>query len=618
MPIHSSDISQFDMTAIETEQPEAMLGYSVRSTAQINVEEEPPPIAESVMAKIRKVARFLVESDAPEVVISIHGYGTQRSDAIDRYKKMYNYAVKICQPKTHVFFGYLWPSEKPSGDPSIEGEGFSNKLKYAFDAFPVLPSKLFFGGLALSLLTSLLLLVTNTLNWLLTPILFLSAISFALFLTLLLLRLSTYFRDNYRASNYGVLDLVELIRQIDQAVYKAIFVDNLNPQDIPDTVLQTSGITVEQWQAASSESRIDLWDKITDTRWKAETIDDKEDDIAKKLKKIKLSFIGHSMGCFVVTNAVRVLSDVFDLRAVEGTPTPEIGRVFCLGRLVLVAPDIPVETIMPRRANFLRSSLLRCEEAYVFCNEGDLALRLASTAANYFSFPAKTRSSGYRLGNVTARRFDDKNDRNNRSRKDQDYGIVNLEDGQVESPFDWLEIRASDEEHQLLNEIRDRSTIKKESTEKLKANAPISDLFTYFDCTDYLDYKGDDPSVAIEQGTIQGVVSFAVKKSALTLIDYIALSLAFFFSKPRYINVHGGYFDGIFSQQAIYRIAFTGFNEFLRSFDSDGKFAQIPFTDMPIESRQALLEALASKCQDTKIQVVLSPVRYKKNILGEP
>ncbi len=32
-----------------------------------------------------------------------------------------------------------------------------------------------------------------------------------------------------------------------------------------------------------------------------------------------------------------------------------------------------------------------------------MALRLASTAANYFSYPSKTQDGGYRLGNVTVR-----------------------------------------------------------------------------------------------------------------------------------------------------------------------------------------------------------------------
>ena len=182
---------------------------------------------------------------------------------------------------------------------------------------------------------------------------------FAPIFTIVLLRFVVYFRDNYRANNFGTPDLVELIRQIDNALTK----DSLESK--------------ESWRKT----------------------------------RIKLSFIGHSMGGFVVTNTVRILSDVFDSESVgtmstadpQKKPSPNIGNVFCLSRLVLVSPDIPAETIISGRANFLQSSLRRFEEAYLFSNEGDMALRLASTAANYFSYPSRTQNGGYRLGNVTVR-----------------------------------------------------------------------------------------------------------------------------------------------------------------------------------------------------------------------
>ncbi|MEQ8962078.1 MAG: alpha/beta hydrolase, partial [Coleofasciculus sp. C2-GNP5-27] len=178
--------------------------------------------------------------------------------------------------------------------------------------------------------------------------------------------------------NYGVVDLVELIRQIDQAV-----IERRQSEDI----------------------------------------------------RIKLNFLGHSMGCFVVTNVVRILSDVFDTESINKQPSNYIGRGFSLGRLILVAPDISIDSIMPVRSNFLRSALRRCEEAYLFSNEGDLALRLASTAVNYISFPAKTRFRGYRLGNLTVQRFADQYDYRNQRLTEKDYGIVNNKNGQIESPY---------------------------------------------------------------------------------------------------------------------------------------------------------------------------------------
>ena len=68
-----------------------------------------------------------------------------------------------------------------------------------------------------------------------------------------------YFRDNYRASNFGVPDLIQVIRAIDAEI-------------------------VRQHE---------------------------EGGVTGPLPRIQLSFIGHSMGGYVVTNAIRTLSDVF-------------------------------------------------------------------------------------------------------------------------------------------------------------------------------------------------------------------------------------------------------------------------------------------------------------------
>ncbi len=322
----------------------------------------------------------------------------------------------------------------------------------------------------------------------------------------------------------------------------------------------------EQWDSLSFNDKRDCWSAIQINCSQKMVFEQRQGaDIINAIKRIKLTFIGHSMGCFVVTNTIRILSDVFDPNSINQNPSADIGRVFSLSRLVLVAPDIPTEAIREGRANFLKSSLRRCEEAYVFSNEGDLALRLASTAANYFSFPGRTRSSGYRLGNLTVKRFVNEGDRTNRPLENKDYGIVNLKGNAVESPYDWLEIRASDQEHLALSEVthlQKLSQIKEvkkieESTPSVKVE-PVSDVFTYFDCTDYVDLQDDPPEVA-KQTKPQGVMSYALRKSALNFSDYAALSFAYFLGWFRRINVHGGYFYGLFSQELIYKLAFVGF-----------------------------------------------------------
>ena len=563
------DITQFDINLIDDPTAsDKVPGYYISSTAAINIEDNPLPTDTTlVAARINAIADYLIASSEPQVVVSIHGYGTQRADAQQRYQKIHKHAAAVCKPHTSVFLGYLWPSEKPTGDPAL-GSSFPTKLGDAVNALPILLSGIISGSSIISLIAAILLVRTDDFNAFLTPILIASVLTFSIVLVLILLRLSTYFRDNYRATNYGVLDLVELVRQLDLAITEK---------------LQLNG-------SLSKEQRI------------------------------KLSFIGHSMGCFVVTNTIRILSDVFDPGSIAQNPSADIGRVFSLGRLILVAPDIPTESIMPRRANFLRSSLRRCEEAYVFSNEGDLALRLASTTANYFSFPARKRSSGYRLGNISVRHFKGETDHQKRTLRPENYGIVNLKNGKPELPSQWLELRASDREHQTLEELRDN----KVQTEKIAAaqGVVVADLFTYFDCTDYVDFQDDlKPSEANNQP--RGVVSFALRKAALNLWDYIWLNLSYFkqSSGKGGVNVHGGYFSGRWSQQLIYGLAFLGFQTFLLSSpwetpsDTHAPDTVHPDVVQPDVMKQRLNQ-LAAQCQQKGIQVVLAPIRYDRDILG--
>lgn len=580
----SGRITQFKITPIAAFDAlkAPILGFFVDSTAPINVEDipnfqlddlpnSPNSAPERTYQTIQEIAQYLAASDQPQVIISIHGYGTQRGDAEERYRRIYKYATDLCAPKTSVFFGYHWPSEKPSGDPSMKTDEppvpdrFRVKLKHAFAALPTLLFKVFTGGLTVVVIALLLLMVLSPFRDLLVRDLlslaaFLGIIPVSMILAIILLRLSTYFRDSYRATNYGVPDLVELIRQLDLAIVQA---------------RQTS------------------------------------DRPTSRQPRIKLSFIGHSMGCFVVTNTIRILSDVFDPASVSKEPTAEIGNVFCLERLVLVAPDIPVETVIPRRANFLRSSLRRCKEAYIFANEGDLAVRLASTAANYFSFPGRTQLSGYRLGNLTARRFKHEQDATNRQLQDQDYGIINWQGDRVTAPYDWLEIRSSDRQHKILSEIRNLAEIEKENLDSIR-DTPISDLFTYFDCTDYVDIQ--DLPDGRRTPVAQGVVTYALRKSALNLTDYLALCLAYFLRWSRAINVHGGYFDGVFTQQLMYKLAFLGFSGLLTSLAPE-ELCQADWQTLDPETRKILLSTLSHAAQTKGIQIVLAPIRYQQDIL---
>ncbi|HEY9896876.1 MAG TPA: hypothetical protein V6D34_15945, partial [Candidatus Sericytochromatia bacterium] len=257
---------------------------------------------------------------------------------------------------------------------------------------------------------------------------------------------------------------------------------------------------------------------------------------------------------------------------------------------------------------FLRSSLRRCKEAYVFSNEGDMALRLASTAANYFSFPARKRSSGYRLGNVTVKHFNSQADHRNYSLQDQNYGIVNRTSDTLGSPFKYLEVRASDREHHTLEELRGNKVLIEHLTEAPKVDI-VADLFTYFDCTDYVDFQ-DNLKDSEQPEQPRGVVSFALRKAALNLLDYVRLNTSYFKQSLGFggVNVHGGYFNGVWSQQVIYGLAFVGFQRFLAT------LPEAASSDRSTEALEHKLDIFSTVCQQKGIQVVLAPIRYEKDV----
>ncbi|GAB4145952.1 MAG: hypothetical protein OHK0017_06130 [Patescibacteria group bacterium] len=490
-----------------------------------------------------------------EMVITVHGYNTSRNSVKDWYKDVYKYVNKdelLRRQKNKVFIGYRWPSETVKGDTETP---IIPKLFGLIKALPVLPRYIFWVGLiGTSGFFTGLILNTNSSNWsraLLGLAVIIFSWLFATIFTMVLLRFSLYFRDSYRANQYGVPDLVELIRQIDKYL-----------------ILHTPGQTEDEKMA--------FWNQ----------------------KKIKLSFLGHSMGGFVVTSTVRILSDVFDNRSIGTTnldnpekhPGSEIGHVFKLGRLLLVSPDIPVDTILQGRSNFLSSSLRRFEEAYLFSNEGDLALRLASTAANYFSFPANTRHHGYRLGNLAV--------------GSKAYGIINLDELQLLQP-ETLSLMAADD---YLSNLEIGSSGKdKESLVKLQSrmgsecnldSMHLARNFSFFDCTDYKDttnYKNKTDQEI-------GVLSNALRKQNLSFWDYLVLTFQYFFLGK---DVHGGYFRGDFTRDLMYSLLFVGIKDYASSL-ADNRNQKDITSDRIFNNG---LEKINNKCQSKGIQALLSPTR---------
>jgi hypothetical protein len=645
-------------------------GYFIASTAPINVEGDNLPthrqqvqssqpitlqqeelqliqIAELLYQQITEPSRE--KSEPIELIISTHGFSNSLAATQKRFEEIYKYINSDnSQPfkkrsKNLMYIGYRWPSEPLVGD----NTWWCEKGYHALAALPILPRIfLLFGTIAI--LVSLFIapqeLFHNPIASFIFSVLILVLTTLFFFVVSLIgLRLFVYFRDNYRANNFGVPDLVELIRQLDKALvneFKKQYIPNVRLIDkfktlllnkVKDQLALEGAIITEQEELVLKS----ICENVVNGYYKDKSVDSikieeikikyssnfTNQDINKVVKlahdiikqdieavfvktkerateilenkaksywnnnRIKLTFIGHSMGGYVVTSAVRILSDVFDLNSV-GTlgltsklPTPDIGRVFRLNRLVLVGPDIPINTILSGRANFMRSSLRRFEETYLFSNEGDLALRLASTVANYFSFPARTRESGYRLGNVAIL-------------DNQGYGIVNLNSIQ----------QHQNQHNEILRTLFVDSFNMHKSLAKIQQGfhgdesedrEEIAKLFTFFDCTDY---------------TERTIEPKSKKRRVLTLgkwrweprwFYYLRLIIAYGLGIK---DTHGGYFQGQFSQQAMYRLAFLGFGGFLDSLSQ--------------ENRKSALECLSQECRQKKIQVILSPERYEVDILG--
>jgi Alpha/beta hydrolase of unknown function (DUF900) len=576
-------------------------GYLIKSTAPINVDADLKDILWSeVRPKIVEIAKdFVSESEHKDLnlTIFVHGYANSEKDVIKRSQKIYEYVQeKNVNTKKQLFFGYRWPSENlfmgENNNQNNQCRNLIKNLQYAHQSLPTLLKGIFWFSIV-SILVYLINLVTLKNQWA-DLALFIGTGLFSIVMALIGLRLSNYFRDRDRASNYAVLDLVDFLRKLDLAIFNEYLIEALKSHPSFNDEIRGK---VELYEEGKEEYQTKL-NLIDNLEIGSEEI---KNEITLKIqqekKKIALNFIAHSMGAFVVTNVIRILSDVFDPKSIDPisiddniTGVSDIGKTFTLGRLVLLAPDIPVETIISRRSNFLASSLRRCQGAYIFSNEGDLALRLASTAANYFSFPAKTLFSGYKLGNITVKHFAKKDSKtlsslhskNGNPKKYQpQYGFINEQTGRRLPALQYLEIRASDKEHRNLQE--DPFVLNTQQQEGGLASQKV----TYFDCTDYIDQKGKahiDHNFSKNHKGNQGILTYALKNSALNLGDYVCLTIAYFFrvnhrnnktsggfivSDDKWINTHGGYFEGKFIQTLIYDLAFLGMEGVQSNFDLD-------------------------------------------------
>ncbi len=495
--------------------------YFVESTAPDNVEGDgggvvpvPPGLhAVDPDQAVRDIAALLTPEE-PQIdaslVVMVHGFNTPRQRVIDLYKKARDAVIvdgKIFDPARRriVCIGYRWPSEGVFTDLGSTIGATPNAALVALAVVCVV----------------LVLLAIWTAHW----AALLAVLTAGTLIMAAALRGIVYFRDVYRATNNGVPDLVEVIRQIDLEAVNA---------------LNRLGVARE----------------------------------AQPRKRIALSFIGHSMGGLVVVSAIRVLSDVFDpdailtklsgaarprttLQTSNGQVSGAIGHVFDLMRFVLASPDIPGETLLANRANFLASSLRRFKEAYLFSSEGDGVLRSISTIVNYFTFPTGSRTYGYRLGNT--------------------------------------EILTSDFPKPVVGDVLKlvrvgRKTLAQLSTETAEGNpSEVANTFTYFDCTDYKD--GEPP-----RGMLTEARNYKRNNpnAPIPLYEHVKLLILYVLSR---IDIHGGYFDGAVSQRLIYRLACLGYTGTAAAYGN--------------------VESLLNDCSQHQIRVMPSE-RLAKNAMRAP
>jgi hypothetical protein len=221
-----------------------IVGYFVASTAPIHVEGDnlPTPKKSSKEALTEKsilqaeqclndLADILYEkvtqrsqtsSNSVDLIISIHGFSNALEATIERVNQIYNYINQdnnqLFQERANslMYVGYRWPSEP------LQGGDWGGKIYSAIKTLPLLPLGIFLVGL-LAFPFSFLpqfrqFLFDRSFFFIPLGIFLVLMLSFFFIASLVALRLMIYFQDYYRATNFGVPDLVEFIRQLDQTL----------------------------------------------------------------------------------------------------------------------------------------------------------------------------------------------------------------------------------------------------------------------------------------------------------------------------------------------------------------------------------------------------------------
>ena len=212
--------------------------YFVMSTAPINIEDsdgafEGAASDEESNAALAEMTAYLKRhhGDA-EVLVMVHGYNTGRENVRNWYRDAARDITRRYAklPKGLVLIGYRWSSEQMNGDESGDVKSKRNSARQALPKIMNYIYQISLMGAIAGFVGSFIgygLLLVKGVSWLAVLAIFsglftVAMVIFAPLVTIFALRVSNYFRDTFRANQYGVSDLVELIRQLDDGLVEQI------------------------------------------------------------------------------------------------------------------------------------------------------------------------------------------------------------------------------------------------------------------------------------------------------------------------------------------------------------------------------------------------------------
>ncbi|MBW4497245.1 MAG: alpha/beta hydrolase [Oscillatoria princeps RMCB-10] len=409
--------------------------FLIISTAAISLHVDrqlPPLVRYRPLFNVNELAQIMRARSCERLTLRTHGYANParlfyklfmaEADELNRpgnSRSEINQSPPNHLGNKHFYMGYHWPSEEPFLSPGLWVDfrynwGIIVKFLFVLAGFATVAGTLVYALLKLLVIPLLVGLgmvpsIAQFGDWInfsktveaavvwywIVPVVFIFWL-----LLMQLLRLVVYQRDRYRAIHYGAPDLGEFFWRLDKALRKLdTALPPLSPEQNTPAPISVEG------------SKVGLEGQLS-TPFSP----------TPNPQLLTVNLIGHSMGGLLMVNVLRILSDRFgkddrgavlpDMVVVQtetgeqlvpqylsGATADRIGDYMLLDKLILAAPDIPLELLREGRNNYVRSAMRRCRQIYLMSSDRDTVLRYMSALGNWFSEPS-LEMSGLRLGNV--------------------------------------------------------------------------------------------------------------------------------------------------------------------------------------------------------------------------